>query len=497
MHSELILGLDIGSSSIRGALFDIRGGIVPNTLHRCERNFTTSDHSGAEIEAEAAFERVVSVMDGVLERSTDVKGEIKGVASCTFWHSLLGIDGKGEPTTPVYGWADNRSGKYVDELRNRFRETSVHDRTGARFHSSFWPAKLLWLKNEFPDFWDCTDRWIAFADFVKMRLCVPQNSERDLRVFTSVSMASATGLYNIRKDGWDEELMKFLEITRAKLPVTETFPLRFKKQFVKSRPRLSDATFHPSIGDGAAGNIGSGCVNKRSAALNLGTSGALRMMYKGPPPKKIPSGLWCYLLDNKRSIVGGALSDGGGVYAYLKKTLNVELADEEIGEEIARRGADAHGLTVMPFFFGERSTGYNENARGHILGLNPSHDAIDILQAAMESVAFRFAEILGELLEVSKIEEIVVSGGAIAASPVWTQIIADVLGRELIVSDEPEASLRGAVLLALESLGKIDSIDSFPYEKNRLAFHPKCHEIYKTARKRHISAYQKLFKDQK
>ena len=114
------------------------------------------------------------------------------------------------------------------------------------------------------------------------------------------------------------------------------------------------------------------------------------------------------------------------------------------------------------------------------------------MQAAMEAVAFRFAEIFDQLKKVAKIEEIVASGGALHASPVWTQIIADVLGSDLLVASEPEASLRGAVLLALESLGKIDSIDSFPISTSRLEFHPKCHEIYKKARKRHVAAYKKL-----
>jgi gluconokinase len=226
----------------------------------------------------------------------------------------------------------------------------------------------------------------------------------------------------------------------------------------------------------------------------VGTSGAMRVAYKGEQPKKLPPGLWCYRVDEKLVIVGGALSDGGGIYGLLKKNLQIEISDVEIGKEIARRGA--HGLTVMPFFFGERSIGYNENASGSIIGLNASHDAIDILQAAMEAVAFRFAEILDQLEKITHIDEIVVSGGAIDASPVWAQIIADVLGRDLLVSSEPEASLRGAVLLALESLGKIDSIDNFPVSTSRLEFHAKCHEIYKNTRKRHVLAYETLFSAQ-
>ena len=224
----------------------------------------------------------------------------------------------------------------------------------------------------------------------------------------------------------------------------------------------------------------------------IGTSGAMRVVYEGEPPAKIPVGLFCYRVDRKRVVVGGALSDGGGLYDLLKRNLRIHLTDRQIAAEISRRGADAHGLAIMPFFFGERSTGYNENAAGSIIGLTTSHDGIDILQAAMESVAFRFAEIFDQLKTVSKISEIVVSGGALDSFPVWMQIISDVLGRNLTASTRREASMRGAVLLALESLGKIDFSESEPVSLDKVEFHPKCHETYKKARKKHVSAYQAL-----
>ncbi len=98
--------------------------------------------------------------------------------------------------------------------------------------------------------------------------------------------------------------------------------------------------------------------------------------------------------------------------------------------------------------------------------------------------------------EVTKIDEIVASGGALRASPVWTQIIADILGRALLIPNTPEASLHGAVLLALESLGKIKNLEVSTV-LNSKPFHPKCHEIYRAARKRHTAAYEKLINHKK
>lgn len=414
---------------------------------RIEHTFTATRDGGSEMDAEKAFFQIVEAVDAILKKSSKLKGEIGCVASCSFLHSLVGVDERGKPTTKVFGWADTRSCKYSAVLKKRFDETVIHNRTGAHFHSSFWPAKLLWLRNEFPDVFAKTARWLSFSDFVAMRLFGEST--------TSLSMASATGIFDIRKCTWDTELLKFLKVKPSTLPAitdndSATFTLN--KTFAKRWPRVSQAKWFPAIGDGMADNIGAGCVTKNKAALMIGTSGAMRVAYTGEPPKDIPEGLWCYRIDRKRIIVGGALSDGGNLFQWLKNNLRLP---KDYEDEIRLRTTAEHGITFHPFLFGERSTGYNENAQGSMIGLTASHDAVDIMQAAMQSVAYRFADIFERLQRVAKITEIVASGGALRESPVWTQIIADVLGRDLKMNDTDESSSGGAALFALEQIGTI------------------------------------------
>lgn len=445
---KLILAIDIGTSSVRAALFDQAARPVKKTFVKIERRLKATADGGAEIDADKAFRQMVEAIDAVMARAENIKGEITHIASCTFWHSLMGVDNSGKPTTPVYGWADTQSREYTPILKKRFDETAVHNRTGARFHSSFWPAKLLWQSGRTPDGLDTT-KWLSLADYLTLNLCG--------EAVTSVSMASGTGIFDIRKCEWDGELLNYLKVKRNTLPAIAddgaAFPLL--KKWQKRWPRLVGAKFLPPIADGVANNVGSGCVTKEKAALMVGTSGAMRVIYEGEPPKEMPSGLWCYRVDRNRVIVGGALSDGGGLYDWLKRNLRIDLSDKQIGREIERRGKGANGITFSPFLAGERSTGYDENATGAITGLTMSHDAIDILHAAMESVAGRFADIYTQLKTVCPITEIVASGGALDNSPVWRRMIADALNHELIPTTDPEASLRGAVLLAVQTTGKI------------------------------------------
>ncbi len=486
MNQPLILVLDIGTSSVRSALYDFKGDVLQKTFVKNERTLTATDDGGAEIDAEEAFEQVAKALDDVLLKSKTNKSEIEFVAASSFWHSLVGVDFNGKPTTKVFGWADTRSREHVVQLRKKLKETDVHNRTGARFHSSFWPAKLLWLRKDYPKIFAKTDKWLSFSDFVMMRLCG--------KPVTSVSMASATGIFDIRKCSWDKDLLKFLQIKAQNLsPIAEDSETHaLTEKFAKRWPRLKNTGWLPAIGDGAANNIGAGCLNRSKAALMIGTSGAMRVAYKGEPPQEIPDGLWCYRIDHERVIIGGALSDGGGLYRWLKDNLLLKQ-DNETEAEIAKRKPASHGLSFLPFLAGERSTGYHEVAAGAIIGLRSSTDTIDIVQAALESVAYRFADIFDQLNEVCGIRKIIASGGALRESPVWTQIIADVLGKNLSLPDTQEASSRGAVLLALETIGNIQNIENIKTPEGRnFKPQPGAKKIYIRSRKRHEQIYQML-----
>lgn len=491
MKPTFILALDIGTSSVRAALYDLQGNVLPKSFVKNERTLTATEDGGAEIDANEAFSQIEKAIDDVLKKSAKIKGEIIAVAASSFWHSLVGVDERGKPTTKVFGWADTRSRKYVSGLRKKFDESKIHDRTGARFHSSFWTAKLLWLEKDFPKIFEQTDKWLSFSDFVALKIFG--------KAATSVSMASATGIFDVRRNVWDEELIKFLKVKKENLPeigADDAQTFRLNEEYAERWKRLKTAEWFPAIGDGAANNIGAGCVKKSKAALMIGTSGAMRVAFRGAIPEKIPGGLWCYRIDRKRVITGGALSDGGGLYGWLKENFRIEKDDDKTEKEISRREPDAHGLTFLPFLAGERGTGYHEDARGAVLGLKTATDTIDIVQAALESVAYRFAEIYEQLTEICKIREIVASGGALRESPVWTQMIADVFAKNMSLPDTHEASSRGAVLLALETLGKIESIEKQETPKGReFQFDKKRNAIYKKARERHEKFYYLLINE--
>lgn len=491
-----VMALDVGTSGVRAALYDGGGREVPGTVARLTRSLSTTADGGAELDADEAVAQVVRTIDGLCARAGALTGiETSRVAligvSC-FWHSLVGVDDEGRAVTPVLGWADTRAGRAAEELRLELDERATHRRTGCRFHPSYWPAKLRWLRAERNDLYRGARRWMSFADYLALALCGEAR--------TSVSMASGTGLFDVRACAWDEELLRHLGVGVERLPAVATAGgagAELKIEYKRRWPQLARTRLLPAIGDGAANNVGAGCVTGERAALMVGTSGAMRVMWEGDAPAELPPALWCYRADWRRVVVGGALSDGGALRAWMSDALALGGDEAEVERALARMEPDAHGLTVLPFWLGERSTGWHHHARGAILGLTAHTGPVEILRAALEGVAYRFAHVGDSLNGFAPGAEIIASGGAVTASAVWPQIIADVLNRPVILSGVREASSRGAALLALEVAGEIKTVAETGAPRGRV-YEPdaKRHARYGAGLARHQRLYEQLVADE-
>jgi gluconokinase len=384
-----VLALDVGSSSVRAQRFDERA----EPLDELRRELSVSS------DPDEIVRLVRSVVAGR-------DGEVDAVGTSCFSHSLLALDRKGRPLTPVLGWRDIRSAPAAERLRQRLDPAAVHLRTGAFLHPSFWPAKLAWLAETEPALFAEASSFVSFSEYLLGTRT------------TSLSMASGTGLLDLVSGRWDEELLEVLALDEERLPLVGDEPIWL---------------------DGACSNLGAGCTGRARAALMVGTSGALRILYETERPAPQP-GLFLYRLDGRRVLEGGALSDGGNLYAWLGETLAAS----------PREARDDHGLTFLPFLGGERSIGWDPEARGTLHGLTFETTSGDIRRAALEGVALRFATIAAFF---PHLEEVVATGGALMRAPEWIQLMADGLGRRVVASAVPEASLRGAAVAALERLG--------------------------------------------
>ncbi len=487
----IILALDVGTSSTRALLFDRQGRQLRNIEARIAYEPSTSTAGAFTLDPAELTKAVSHCIDDILTQVTPQHCRISAVAIDTFWHNLIALDHTSTPLTPVLTWADTRSTTAIPILRQQLDERAIHQRTGCVFHSSYWPAKLIWLQHTQPHIAAQATRYVSIGEYLIWQFCGVWQC--------SVSMASGTGIFDQNRRTWDSDLLHVLNIHPEQLsplgsgrtPVGSVIP-----PYVQRWPALKSVPWFPAAGDGACSNAGSGCTERNRVALMIGTSGAMRICFQASTVQ-IPWGLWCYHLTPNYFLLGGALSNGGLLWDWMMRTFRLESdAVEKALQEIE---PDSHGLTILPFLAGERSPNWNGNARAAFTGISMTTEPIHFLRAGLEAVSYRFALLYDLLLPLLPTDaQIIASGGAITHSPLWVKMLADVLGVPVTISAEPEATSRGAAILGLWGLHTITSPSdpSVAPQLGRTFFpHPTDHERYQAARERQRKLYHVLIEN--
>ena len=475
----LVLALDIGSSSTRSGLFDEKGRAFAETNACREYSVRYTPEGGAELNPARLRRAVASCVRETLKARRDSSSlrriPIVATGASAFWHSLLGLDGKGQPITPVFTWADSRCANDGAQLRGEFDERKIHAQTGCMLRASFWPAKLRWLGRTQRSVFNRAARWVSPAEWIFAELFGASGC--------SHSMASATGLYDLGTRRWDPVLGEACGIEIDQLGELIDLAPGGPAQL-----ELRETKFFPAIGDGAAGNLGCGADGAGRIAINIGTSAAVRMMEAGAA-RPAPFGLFRYAVDRERTVLGGAVSNAGNLRRWCLRELR--LSESATAEEkmLSRTAATTDELTVLPFWVNERAPTWPENLRGAVIGLNQASSAAQLLRATTSAVYYRLGEIL-DLIEsaAGRSKEVIVSGG-ILHSRASLRLLADALGRDLHVSSELEASLRGAAVYVLEKLG----CKLAPLRKGNIARHDRILAKKHRIRRERQVALEKLF----
>lgn len=438
-----VLAIDIGTSSVRATLY---GRALQPLRHGGQVKYRWRVAVDGSVETPAsAIERALGdAIDSALA-GTDAPVDAVGIAA--FWHSLVGVDAHGRPVTGVIPWTDTRSAAEVDRLRDEIDEHALHARTGCRLHTSYWPARLRWFRRHDAKAFRRVARWMSLPALVE-RQWLGRDAE-------SVSQASGTGMFLHHRHGWDDEICRVCGVSPdqlGKIVDLDDDTAQPSTAIARRWPQLRHARWVPAAGDGAVNDLGAGCTTAGKTALMIGTSGALRQTWVTDAAPEVPFGLWRYWLDRRRVVVGGALSNGGNLVAWMRQTLRPDDASH-LESRIARMPPDSHKLTMLPFLAGERSPDYLPDARAAIVGLKLATTVDEIARAGLEAVAYRFLHVRDELMKVTPVTHLVGTGTAMSESKVWPQILADALGCPIALPRETELTSRGAAVLALERLG--------------------------------------------
>lgn len=448
-----IIGVDIGTTHTKAVATTATGEV----LYEEKANYPTLQPLPGYSEQDPGLiiNAVLDVLKRVLAKIDD-KQNLAAVCFSAAMHSIMAVDKDGHPLTFLYTWADTRSVAYADALKNTEAGKRIYLQTGTAIHPMSPLCKIAWIKNELPEIFSKTYKFISGKEYIFYQLFG--------RYVVDYSIASATGLFNTKTLDWNSESLAFAGITEAHLsqPVsTSHFENKVLENF---REELgidnTDLSFYLGASDGCLAIIGSGSTSPDEAALTIGTSGAVRKMTNHPLHDR-QGRLFNYILHDNMYISGGATNNGGIVLKWfaenmLDKPFSSADAFAWFMKTAETSPAGSAGLVFLPYIYGERSPVWDANARGVFMGVSSNHRREHFMRAILEGISFSLCQILMAMEETgSPVNTIYASGGFIQ-SDFWVQMVSDILNKKVIVSHAADASAMGAVFLALHALGLIN-----------------------------------------
>ncbi|GAB3154569.1 gluconokinase [Micromonospora sonneratiae] len=440
-----ILALDLGTSSVRGLVLDADAVPRPGALARRRVTVLATAEGAATLDGPGYLTALIECLDELA--AAGHLDDVGLVATAAQWHSVVPLGAGGAPLGPVLTWLDTRP-EPLPGATGPADPVTFHQRTGTWWHRFYWSVRLPWLRARSGG---VSARFAGLVEYVFSRLL----DEAPM----SVSQASGTGLLDIRTLEWDAEACELAGVRPGELlPLApQGWTGRLRPDLARRWPALRAATWAPPIGDGAASNVGAGCVDPSRAAVTVGTSAAVRLAQRipaGEPLPPLPDRLWRYRVDRDYVVTGTAYSAGGNLFAWANRELRLPQGPA-LDAALAAR-VPGSGTPADVRLGGDRPPGLAPAGCGQFTGVSFGTTAVDLLAGLMSALSYQVAADLAHIEStVEHPVEVVLGGGAIAASSWWRRTFAVALApREVQHVPNPEIGATGAALVAI---GRIDA----------------------------------------
>ena len=447
--SKNILALDVGTQSTRAALVNPHGEILG--IAQIKHEVDSPQPGWAQQRPDSWWEETCGAIRDLLGRTNVAAESIAAVSACGQMHGMVGVDERGQVTTEwVQLWCDKRCQPQCDQIRRSHEESELAAVTANPIAPSWTGPKVLWYKQNQPAAYDHARWFLVPKDFINFRLTGT--------AATDPSEASGSFLWDWREDGYSQQMAELIGVDLGRFA-----PVSASHEVIGTvTEEASGLTGVPpgtpvvaGGGDFPISMLGFGVVGQGIACDVTGTSTLLAM--HSPQPLVHPA------VQNLRHVVDGwipfTILDCGGLSMkwcrdLISSAQEKEVSYEALIEMAARIPEGSDGLIFYPYMLGERRR-ENAFARGGFLGITLNHTAGHFVRATMEGVALglgRDARLFTSL--GVRVDRFLCVGGG-TRNQLWNQIKADVVGRPLELSDEPEAGLKGAALLGAAGAGLI------------------------------------------
>ncbi|MCA9891964.1 MAG: xylulokinase [Anaerolineae bacterium] len=488
------MGIDIGTSSAKVVILDSHTGTlvthasIPYPVHHPQAGFA--------VQASTDWWKAVQLCIQNINKKIDLS-EIAGIGLTGQMHGTVLLDNTGVPVHPAIIWADQRGGTLTERILERIGSDRYVATTGTLPMSGFMVTTLVWLAEHQPELLAQTQTILLPKDYVRYRLTG--------NLGTDITDAAATGLFDIDRGQWSADVIKALGLPGDKLA-------QMSDSYVVIGTVTSQASEETGLpmgipvvagcADQPAQAIANGITGEGDVSITIGSGGQILVPYrKATRPTADPRlHQFNHAVPDTIYVLGAMLSAGLSL-RWLRDLLGL---DEDMGyQQLARMAAatpaGAEGLIFLPYLYGERAPLLDPQARGAFIGLTHRHGRGHMARAVIEGVCFGLRQIL-ELAMVGQESQRVITGcGGAMAHPIWHQTLANILGQPIEISQVEEATATGAALLAGIGIGEIGSFAEAAevVQSERLTVEPdeQVTSLYKERYSQFCRLYPKLKDD--
>ena len=450
----IVLGIDVSTTATKAILVDEAGRVVG--IASSEYGFDQPRPLWSEQDPHLWWTGATEAIGRALEAAGLAGDDVVAVGLTGQMHGLVLLDAAGEVIRPAILWNDQRTAAECDAIRAALEPAHLVEVTGNDALTGFTAPKLVWVRDHEPDAWARVAHVLLPKDYVRLRLTGSYAMDK--------ADGSGTILFDLAARDWSAEMLAALRIEPAWMPPTFEGP---EITGVMSREAAAATGLRAGTpvvaggGDQAANAVGVGAVVPGRVALSLGTSGVVfattdRPLYE--PAGRVHA--FCHAVPGRWHLMSVMLSAAGSL-RWFRDALAPGEPFGTLAERAGEVAAGSDGLLFLPYLSGERSPYPDPLARGAFVGLTLGHDRRHMTRAVLEGVAFGLRDgldlMVGAGMPVPA--QILASGGGMA-SPLWRQILADVLGAAIATPGTTEGAAFGAALLAAVGAGWFPTVEA-------------------------------------
>ena len=440
------IGIDLGTSSVKMLMADEKGNAVKSVTKEYPLYFPHDGWSEQKPEDwwKAVKEGIAELTDG------SDKSLIKGISFGGQMHGLVILDENDNVIRPAILWNDGRTQGEVDYLNNEIGKDKLSEHTANIAFAGFTAPKILWLQKNEPENFKRIKKIMLPKDYIAYMLTGVHS--------TDYSDASGMLLLDVKNKRWSKEMLDICGIDESVMPkLFESYEVTgtLKEEIAAELGLNGDTKVIAGAGDNAAAAIGTGTVKHGQCNISLGTSGTVFISQD------------TFSVDDKNAL--HSFAHANGKYHLMGCMLSAASCNKWWLEEILKtkdyagsqkdiKELGENNVFFLPYLMGERSPHNDPDARGAFIGMSMDNTQSDMTQAVLEGVAFG----LRDSVEVARAQGITINRSTIcgggAKSPLWCNVVANIMNMEIVTLEKEEGPAMGAVMLAAVGCGEYKDV---------------------------------------